>query len=99
MSNLPILFADGLGWETMASVFEKLNLKDRQEMVVLNAPASEPAATSGLTARRNISDNAYSTPFGSRPPANSARIGNLLLTVAFVAAFCSGTSDHRRYLI
>jgi hypothetical protein len=48
ISNLPILFADGLGWETMASVFEKLNLKDRQEMVVLNAPASFEAELAQL---------------------------------------------------
>jgi hypothetical protein len=48
MSNSPILSADGLGWKTMASVFEKLNLKDRQEMVVLNAPASFEAELARL---------------------------------------------------
>jgi hypothetical protein len=32
----------------MASVFEKLNLKDRQEMVVLNAPASFEPELAGL---------------------------------------------------
>ena len=32
----------------MASVFEKLNLKDRQEMVVLNAPASFEAELARL---------------------------------------------------
>jgi|CZKZ01.1.fsa_nt_gi hypothetical protein len=47
--NLQILSMDGLGWETMASVFEKLNLKDRQEMVVLNAPASFEAELARLS--------------------------------------------------
>ena len=32
----------------MASVFEKLNLKDRQEMVMLNAPASFEAELARL---------------------------------------------------
>jgi len=41
----------------MASVFEKLNLKDRQEMVVLNAPASfepELARLAVMTIHRHL---------------------------------------------
>ena len=41
----------------MASVFEKLNLKDRQEMVVLNAPASfepELARVAVMTIHRQL---------------------------------------------
>jgi hypothetical protein len=38
--NLQIYSAKGLLSEFMASVFEKLNLKNQQEIVVLNAPAS-----------------------------------------------------------
>jgi len=41
----------------MASVFEKLNLKDRQEMVVLNAPASfepELARVAVMTIHRHL---------------------------------------------
>ena len=41
----------------MASVFEKLNLKDRQEMVVLNAPASfepELARLAVMTIHRQL---------------------------------------------
>jgi hypothetical protein len=37
---LPINFTKGLSSEFMASVFEKLNLKNQQEIVVLHAPAS-----------------------------------------------------------
>jgi|SRR5664279_6094626 hypothetical protein len=38
--NLQILWGVKLGWFSMATIFEKLNLKDQQEIVVLNAPAS-----------------------------------------------------------
>jgi hypothetical protein len=38
--NFADYFRDPAIMKSMASVFEKLNLKDRQEMVVLNAPAS-----------------------------------------------------------
>src|ERR1039457_1654843 len=38
--NLQIYSAKGLLSEFMASVSEKLNLKNQQEIVVLNAPAS-----------------------------------------------------------
>src|SRR5258708_3423844 len=46
--DLPINSATGLSSEFMASVFEKLNLKNQQEIVVLHPPASLGRELAGL---------------------------------------------------
>jgi hypothetical protein len=57
-SLLQIISAIQLSSKSMATVFEKLNLKDQQEIVVLNAPASfepELAKLPVITIHHNLS--------------------------------------------
>ena len=60
----------------MATVFQKLNLKDQKEIVVLNAPPSfepEIAALSGVTVRRTVAPRlAFSLAFVTKEKERDA---------------------------